>query len=74
MILDGKLGGAFSTAIVVVLPFNEIVRGKGRIFLFITFIVPGRPFFSRRREEGELDSFGVTNSIFNVRSDALNRK
>lgn len=29
MILDGKLGGTFSTAIVVILPFNEIVRGRG---------------------------------------------
>lgn len=36
-------------------------------------MVPGRPFFSRFGEEGELDSSGVTNSIFNVRLDGLNR-
>lgn len=36
-------------------------------------MVPGRPFFSRLGEEGELDFSGVTNSIFNVRLDGLNR-
>lgn len=53
MILDGKLGGTFSTAIVVILPFNEIVRGRGLNFSFITFMVPGRPFFFTTEGRGK---------------------
>lgn len=52
MILDGKLGGTFS-AIVVILPFNEIVRGRGLNFSFITFMVPGRPFFFTTEGRGK---------------------